>query len=176
MGGETRRIGEILVDQGKVTEEQVNEALEIQKTDSRSLGKIMVAKGFITNDDLAVALAMRLDVEFVDLAESSVDQEMLELFDEVVLQQHNAVPLKIEHGRLLVAMSSPNDLFARSDLTISAGYPVTPVIASHDSIQLLHERVFGSAKKMAEPEVGEPEPLSAKAMPRPSNGASSRRS
>ncbi len=176
LGGETRRIGEILVDQGKVTEEQVNEALEIQKTDSRSLGKIMVAKGFITNDDLAVALAMRLDVEFVDLAESSVDQEMLELFDEVVLQQHNAVPLKIEHGRLLVAMSSPNDLFARSDLTISAGYPVTPVIASHDSIQLLHERVFGSATKTTEPEVGEPEPLSAKAMPRPSNGASSRRS
>ena len=176
LGGETRRIGEILVDQGKVTEEQVNEALEIQKTDSRSLGKILVAKGFITNDDLAVALAMRLDVEFVDLAESSVDQEMLELFDEVVLQQHNAVPLKIEHGRLLVAMSSPNDLFARSDLTISAGYPVTPVIASHDSIQLLHERVFGNATKTTEPEVGEPEPLSAKAMPRPSNGSSSRRS
>jgi type IV pilus assembly protein PilB len=177
LGGETRRIGEILVDQGKVTEEQVKEALKIQRTDSRSLGNIMVSKGFITNEDLAMALAIRLDVAFVDLAEASVDPEMLGLFEEEVLQQHNALPLRIEQGRLLVAMSSPNDLFARSDLTISAGHPITPVIASYDSIQLLHDRVFGGAvtTETEAVAVSEPEPLSAKAVPRASNGAASRR-
>ena len=101
--GQTRRIGEVLVAQGKATEGQVSEALEAHKTDPRNLGKIMVSKGFISEEDLAVALAVRLSVEYVALFEVEMDPEVLGIVEEDVLVQHSAVPLKIEQGRLVVA-------------------------------------------------------------------------
>ena len=140
-----KKIGEILVDQGKATEEQVDEALAIQKGDPRPIGKILVSLGYISEDDLAQALGMRLNVEYVALFEDEVDPEVLGIIEENVLLQHRAVPLRIEDGRLIVAMADPNDVYARSDLTISAGYPITTVVAAEDAIRRLHEVFLGNA-------------------------------
>ena len=138
------KIGEILVAQGKTTEEQVDEALAIQRTDPRSIGKILVSLGYISEDDLAQALSMRLNVEYVALFEVQVDPEVLGIIEEDVLLQHKAVPLRIEDGRLIVAMTDPNDIYARSDLTISAGYPVTAVVAAEDAVRRLQDQLFGN--------------------------------
>ena len=146
-GGEVfkeKKIGEILVAQGKVTEEQVDEALAIQKTDPRNIGKILVSLGYISDDDLAQALSMRLNVEYVALFEVHVDPDVLGIIEEDVLLQHKAVPLRIEDGRLIVAMSDPNDIYSRSDLTISAGYPITAVVAAEDAVRRLQEQLFGN--------------------------------
>lgn len=160
VGGQTRRIGEILVAQGKITEEQVTEALKIQNTDPRSIGKIMVSEGFVTEDDLAIALSIRLNVEYAALFDLEVEPEVLGLIDEEVLIQHNAVPLRIEQGRLIVAMADPNDLFARSDLTVSGGHPITPAVAAYDAIKSLHQKLFesGAVPEEAVIETPEPEP------------------
>lgn len=161
VSGQTRRIGEILVAQGKITEEQVTEALKIQDTDPRSIGKIMVSQGFIAEDDLAIALSIRLNVEYAALFELEVEPEVLGLIDEEVLIQHNAVPLRIEQGRLIVAMADPNDLFARSDLTVSGGHPITPAVAAYDAIKSLHQKLFesGAVPEEAVVETTEPGPL-----------------
>ena len=139
-----KKIGEILVAQGKVTKEQIDEALAIQKTDARNIGKILVSLGYISEDDLAQALSMRLNVEYVALFEVEVDPEVLGIIEEDVLIQHKAVPLRIEDGRLIVAMSDPNDIYARSDLTISAGFPVTAVVAAEDAVRRLQDQLFGN--------------------------------
>ena len=139
-----KKIGEILVAQGKVTDEQIDEALAIQKTDSRSIGKILVSLGYISDDDLAQALSMRLNVEYVALFEVHVDPDVLGIIEEDVLLQHKAVPLRIEDGRLIVAMTDPNDIYSRSDLTISAGYPITAVVAAEDAVRRLQEQLFGN--------------------------------
>lgn len=139
-----KRIGEVLVAQGKVSEEQIDEALAIQKTDSRKIGNILVSLGYINEDELAQALSTRLNLEYVDLFEAEVDSEVLGIIEESVLLQHKAVPLRIEDGRLIVAMADPNDIYARSDLTISAGYPITTVVAAEDAIRHLQEKLFGN--------------------------------
>ena len=139
-----KKIGEILVAQGKVSEEQIDEALAIQKTDSRKIGNILVSLGYSNENELAQALSTRLNIEYVDLFEAEVDSEVLGIIEESVLLQHKAVPLKIEDGRLIVAMTDPNDIYARSDLTISAGYPVTTVVAAEDAIRHLQEKLFGN--------------------------------
>lgn len=139
-----KKIGEILVAQGKVTDEQIDEALAIQKTDARGIGKVLVSLGYINEDELAQALSMRLNVEYVALFEVHVDPDVLGIIEEDVLIQHKAVPLRIEDGRLIVAMIDPNDIYSRSDLTISAGYPITAVVAAEDAIRRLQDQLFGN--------------------------------
>jgi hypothetical protein len=78
----------------------------------------------------------------VDLTEILVDPEVLGIISEDVFLQHKALPLRVESGRLMVAMAEPNDIYARSDLTISAGYPIAPVIAAEDAIRSLQGRLF----------------------------------
>jgi len=150
-----RKIGEILISEGKITEKQLEEALEIQKTDGRHVGKILISLGYLSHEDLARALGLRLNVEYVALFEVKVDPDVLGIINEDVLLQHKAVPVRIENGRLMVAMSEPNDIYARSDLTISAGYPVTPVIASEDDIRRLQEQLFGDGGHAVESAVAE---------------------
>ncbi|MEJ7871432.1 MAG: hypothetical protein WKF67_04175, partial [Rubrobacteraceae bacterium] len=150
-----RKIGSILVSEGMVTGEQLEEAVEIQKTDPRYLGAILVSMGYLRDEDLARALGMRLNVEYVDLANVTVEQDVLGIISEDVLQQHKAVPLRIENGRLIVVMSEPNDIYAMSDLTISAGYPVTPVISSEAAVGRLQNQLFGPGVDTVESAVAE---------------------
>ena len=156
MGGDAppRRIGEILVSQGRITGEQLHEGLRVQRTDDRSLGKILVALGYVSEKELAHALSTRLNVEYVEFSRSDVNPEVLRIIPEDILVQHRAVPLRMENGRLLVAMSDPNDLLARSDLTISSGYPITTVITSRDAIEEIQRRLFSRTEPVEE--VGPP--------------------
>ena len=80
-----RRLGDILVSEGVISEEQLQEAVQIPKTDKRNLGSILVSLGYITPDDLAHALSMRLNVEYVDLSETEIDPEVLGIIGEDVL-------------------------------------------------------------------------------------------
>src|SRR5215210_6716108 len=138
-----RKIGPVLLAKDMITEEQLEEALEVQKTDERRIGQILVSLGYLSHDDLARALSTRLNVEYVALFEVQVDSDVPGIISEDVLLRHKAVPLRVENGRLIVAMSEPNDVYASSDLTISAGYPVTPVIAAEDAVRRLQEQLFG---------------------------------
>jgi type IV pilus assembly protein PilB len=77
-----RKIGEILVSIGKISDEQLKEALEIQKSDGRNLGKILVSLGYVTPEDLAHALSVCLNLEYGNLSEVEVDQEVLGIISE----------------------------------------------------------------------------------------------
>ena len=141
-----RRIGEILISQGRITGEQLDEGLRLQQTGDRSLGQILVSLGYISEKELAHVLSTRLNVEYVEFSESDVDPDVLKIIPQKVLVQHNAVPLRVENGRLLMAMSDPNDLLARSDLTVSSGYPITTVISSRDALEEIQSRLFSTEK------------------------------
>ncbi len=145
-----RRIGEILVSQGRIAAEQLTEGLWAQQSDGRSLGRVLVSLGYINEKELAHALSTRLNVEYVEVSEDDVDPRVLKIIPEEVLVQHHAMPLRVENGRLLVAMSDPNDLLARSDLTIGSGYPITTVITARDDLKEIQGRLFSSYEPQAD--------------------------
>ncbi len=133
----TPRLGEILVSEGRLTSGQLEEALALQKNDSRDLGEILISLGYVTAEDLARALARRLRLAYVrlsELSESDVDPEALSLIDEAMLRKYRALPLRFEDGKLIVAMSNPNDLFALEDLRIIARHPIAPVVATQEDL------------------------------------------
>ncbi|MGB3635238.1 MAG: ATPase, T2SS/T4P/T4SS family, partial [Rubrobacteraceae bacterium] len=144
------RIGDILVEQGKISEEQLQQALNMQDDDPRNLGEILISLGLILPADLAQALARRLRLEYIELSDTDVDRGLTSLIDHKVLRRHGAVPLRMQDGRLLVAMSDPKDIYALEDLRMISGYPITPVVATQPDIQRVQNKLFALGEGVSE--------------------------
>jgi type IV pilus assembly protein PilB len=144
------RIGDILISEGKITQGQLEEALLVQKEDRREIGQILLSLGYINKLDLAQSLAKRLRLEYIEVTERDVDREVVSLVDQKVLRKHGAMPLRVEDGRLLVAMSDPTDFYALEDLKMISGYPITPVVAVDDDIRRVQNKAFAMGEGIAE--------------------------
>ncbi len=144
------KVSDVLVYQGKVSEEQVRLALETQKNNPRQdLGKILLSLGFISGADLAEAQAQRLGLDFVELTERDFDRDVVALVPERLLRKHGAIPLRISRSRhLVVAMSDPSNLYALEDLRIISGYQITPVVASEDEIRNMQSKIFATGERI----------------------------
>jgi type IV pilus assembly protein PilB len=144
------KITDVLVYQGKVSEEQVRLALEAQKNNPRQdLGKILLSLGFISGADLAQAQAQRLGLDYVELYEKDFDRDVVALVPERVLRKHGAIPLRISRTRhLVVAMSDPSNLYALEDLRIISGYQITPVVAAEDEIRNMQAKLFATGERI----------------------------
>src|SRR5215203_3710553 len=144
------KVTDVLVYQGKVSEEQMRLALEAQKDHPRKdLGKILLTLGFISDSDLAHAHAQRLGLDFVELSDRDIDRDVVALVPERVLRKHGALPLRISRSRhLVVAMSDPSNLYALEDLRIISGYQITPVVATEDEIRNLQSKIFATGERI----------------------------
>ena len=83
------RLGDLLVETGCITEEQLQRALAKQKERNKKLGEILVDEGFITEDDIAVALSNQLNIEIVDLQNINVDKSVKQLVPVNILKKYN---------------------------------------------------------------------------------------
>ena len=144
------RIGDILVSEGKITPEQLEEALLLQREDRREIGQILLSLGYIGKVDLAKSLAKRLRLEYVELTERDVDRQAASLVDQKVLRKHGAMPLKVQDGRLVTAMSDPTNFYVLEDLKMITGYPITPVVAVDDEIRRVQNKVFAMDEGVVE--------------------------
>ncbi|MDQ3317235.1 MAG: Flp pilus assembly complex ATPase component TadA [Actinomycetota bacterium] len=144
------RIGDILVAGGKITPRQLDETLALQREDRREIGRILLALGYIGKADLARALAERLRLEYVEITERDVDRAAASLVDPRVLRKYGAMPLRLDGGRLVVAMSEPNNFYALEDIRMISGYPVTPVVGVRDEIQKVQNKVYAVSAEVSE--------------------------
>src|SRR5215217_6453834 len=146
------KVTDVLVYQGKVSEEQMRLALDAQKDHPRQdLGKILLSLGFISDSDLAQAHAQRLGLNFVELSDRDIDRDVVALVPERLLRKHSALPIRISRSRHLeVAMSDPSNLYALEDLRIVSGYQITPVVASEDEIRNLQSKIFATGERISE--------------------------
>jgi len=143
-------VWEILLAQNKIGEEQLQQALEAQKGNRRELGKALVSLGFITDADLAQAQAQRLNLDYVVLDGATVDREAVRLVPGGMLRKHEALPLRTEEGRLVVAMSDPTNLYALDDLRMISGSPIRPVVVTEDDLRRTLNRVFATEEQVAD--------------------------
>src|SRR5215210_1389737 len=144
------KVTDVLLYQGKMSEEQMRLALDAQKDHpGKDLGKILLTLGFISDSDLAEAHAQRLGLDFVELSERDIDRDVVALVPERLLRKHGALPLRISRNRhLVVAMSDPSNLYALEDLRIISGYQITPVVAPEDEIRNLQSKIFATGERI----------------------------
>jgi len=123
-------LGSVLVSLGKVTSDQVLEALDIQRQTGERLGEILVKLGYCTEEDIAKALSVRSGYRVVSLNEVGVDIAAASLIPPEKAKKHKILPIKRENNILYVAMQNPNDIIAIDDLQLLTGYTIKPVIVS----------------------------------------------
>ena len=90
-----KRLGDVLIDAGLITDEQLGHALKQQKVTKRRLGDELIAEDVITEAGLIEALQMQLGVEFIDLSQTDLDPEMSRVISKNVARQYNVVPVRV---------------------------------------------------------------------------------
>jgi type IV pilus assembly protein PilB len=125
-----KQLGDILLDGGLVTQEQLDDAFGEHQRVGRSLGRILVERGILSESQLVAALATQIGLQFVDLGDYPVDGSAVGLVPSTVCRRYNALPIGYEDGRLLVAMADPANVFAVDDIRATTGMDVKPVVAT----------------------------------------------
>ncbi len=144
--GPKKPIGQILLEKGLITQEQLDEALRIQKNTTEQLGRILVDLGHVSEKDVLRAQAEQLGIAFLELDRTSVDQEVAKAIPQSVVQRYNAVPIRRTGNRLTVAMQDPTNVFALDDIRLITGYEIDPVLAAPDDISALLRSVDGDSR------------------------------
>ena len=139
-----QRFGEILVALGYVTQAQIEQALESKEDAHARLGLRLLRKGLINEAQLAYAISVRLRIPFTDLAELSETQPAaIASVPERIARRYSLIPLRIEGNLLVVAMSSPGNVYALDVVRAVTGYEVKPVAAPESAIRQALERCYG---------------------------------
>jgi type IV pilus assembly protein PilB len=129
-----RNLGEILVDQGIITPEQLADALTEQESSGRSLGRILVDRRMLTEKELVGALATQIGYRFVDLDDYEVDPRAATMIADSVLRRSVILPVGFEDGRLVVAISDPTNIVALDDVRTITKMDIRPVVATREDI------------------------------------------
>ena len=125
-----KQLGDILLEGGHVTREQLEHAVSEQRRLGRSLGRVLVDLGVLTEQQLVAALATQIGMRFVDLSDHPVDGSAVSRVSEPVCRRHTALPIGYEDGKLVVAMADPANVFAIDDIRSATGLEVKAVVST----------------------------------------------
>ncbi|KEF39454.1 type II secretory pathway, ATPase PulE/Tfp pilus assembly pathway, ATPase PilB [Schinkia azotoformans MEV2011] len=128
-----KRLGDLLVESGLITEEQLEQALK-EKSEGQKLGDALLQKGFITEQQLIEVLEFQLGIPHVSLYQYPIDSKLMNLIPKDFAKRNSLIPLKRDGEKLFVAMSDPMDYFAVDDLRLTTGFQIETVIATKDDI------------------------------------------
>ena len=132
------RLGDYLLDQGIITEDQLKAGLAEQKSSGRKLGRVLVESNIVTDLVLKQALAKQLDLPFIDLAQFNLNQQLVHKLEERHARRYRALVLKERPAGYLIGMVDPTDLFAFDELSKKLDRPVLPaVVCQQELLQAL---------------------------------------
>ncbi len=131
----TSRLGEILVADGAITEEELDQALLAQEDCKRFLGSILIDFGFASKENIGTALERQLGIEFVDLTATGIDEGAFSALPEKVIRRHRAIPFQLVGDALSVAMADPSDLYALDEMRLSTPYRIQTYVASEGDVE-----------------------------------------
>ena len=145
MGKKNVLLGDFLVEQGLITEDQLKKALKHQKKAGKLLGRSLIELGFIGEEELIKALSEQLGVQYVSLRNYQVDPKVINLVPEELARTYQVVPLFAIENDLTVAMANPLDVLAIDALSRATGMKILPVVCSEDEIREAIDHYYGSS-------------------------------
>ncbi|MDG5813827.1 ATPase, T2SS/T4P/T4SS family [Chitinispirillales bacterium ANBcel5] len=140
-----KRIGEVLIEQGLITQEQLEQGLAEQKVSKLQLGKCLIKLGFITEEKLVDVLSAQLDIQHVVLEHFSFNSNLLKIIPEEMARKYKVIPLFEQEGVITVAMADPSNLRTIDHLKFKTGKEVEPVIATEKEIVAAIQRNYHAA-------------------------------
>ncbi len=138
------RIGDKLVQYGYITEEQLQNALSLQKGTGKRIGEILIEHGLITAELLTHVLTELLNVDNIDLTPSNISPEAVQKVPQNICNRHKVFPYKIEENKLYLAMEDPQNREAIQDVRRFANMEIVPNIATISEINQAIEQWYSN--------------------------------
>jgi type IV pilus assembly protein PilB len=139
------RLGEILLKESLITQEQLQKALEFQRANGGKLGSCLTKMGFITDDDITGVLSRQYGVPSINLKFYEIDPNVIKLIPQDTALRYQVIPLSRVGSVLTIAMTDPTNVFAMDDIKFMTGFNVEPVVASESAIGEAITRFYGGA-------------------------------
>ncbi len=127
-------IGQILLENGYITKQHLEDALVKQKETGKKLGDMLLELGYVSETQLAQALSQRLKVPFIDLTTTKIEGEAVKKIPEAVAKKNTVIAFKINNGRLYVATNDPVNFVIFDELKIQTGMEIHAMLATKSSI------------------------------------------
>ena len=138
------KLGELLLYAGKISKEQLNKALEDQKTTKMKLGEIIVNKGWLNLDEIVESLELQLGFPKVDLSKYEINSNVVTLIPESIVKKYKLIAIDKKDDSLVVAMADPLNFFAIDDIKLYTKMDVIPCLATISDVERAIERYYSS--------------------------------
>ena len=153
-----RKLGQILVDLGYLTEDQLWDVLENQKqSPGEVIGQVAVRMGLVTAAQVTEGLAEQWGMPVINLAETNVPSKVLELVPQTMAELYKIMPISLKNDVLTVAMADPQNVGALDDLRNFLGYDVRGAVSSLDEVEQAIQRYYADAEESIEDVINEME-------------------
>ncbi|MDD4889494.1 MAG: type II secretion system ATPase GspE [Phycisphaerae bacterium] len=136
-------IGELLIERGIITAEQLSEAEAVQRRQGSRLDRVLLEMGYVDETTLLRALGEQLSIPFVDLSAEQIDMAVLRSMPAKLVHRRGLLPLSKTNGTLRIATSDPFDVYALDELRMLMGCHIEPVLASRAEIDKIIKAHFG---------------------------------
>lgn len=142
------RLGDVLVNSGVISIDDLEKGLSRQKGTGRKLGEVLVDEGLVTEENIAKALSNQLQYDMVELQNVEIEEDILKLVPANVLKKYKVLPFEYSQDNMMlrVAMADPMDIAALDDINIITNMQVEPVVATTGSVMLAIDRYYGQAE------------------------------
>ncbi|WP_035587019.1 type IV-A pilus assembly ATPase PilB [Hippea jasoniae] len=146
----TTLLGQLLLWNNIITQQQLDEALEEQKKSKKKLGTILVEKGFVSEKTLNEFLSKQYGVEPIDLSDIEIPNEVIKKVPAQIAKKYTLIPVAIEKNKLKVAVSDPTNILALDEVRFVTGMNVVPLFSNERAIIRAIDKYYGTSKELEE--------------------------
>src|SRR5689334_3506781 len=143
------RLGDLLVGQKIVSQENLRLALDQQKRSGRKLGRVLVELGFVTEDQICEAIARQLNIPFVNLKFFNTSQDVVRRLPETQARRFRSIVLEDKGSKYLVGMSDPTDLFAFDELSRILKREIQTAVVNEGLLMQTIDRVYRRTEEIS---------------------------
>lgn len=139
-----KRLGDMLMSQGYITEEQLGEALARQKANGKRLGQELIDDGYITEDQLIDTLRVQLGIDYIDLSKTDIEPSMSKYVPKALAKKEVIVPVRVSRDTLFLAMADPLNFVALEEAHDTSKKKIVPMIATRAAIDHAINVLYGN--------------------------------
>lgn len=137
-------LGELLLQDNLITQDQLDYALKVQKSRGKRLGDMLIELGYVREEDITKSLSKRLNVGYVDLSVFKIQTTALDLLPKKYVEENNIIPIENNDKMVVIATNDPMNFYLMDDIMLRTGYSVKFVLAVKTGIERAIDQYYGS--------------------------------
>ncbi len=145
-----KKLGEIVVEYGLITQEDLNKVLQVQQKEGKRLGEILITEGLISAEDLLMTLSTQFNLPIADLKTLQIQPEAIGLIPEEIARKSTIFPMEATNGTLVIAMAFPDDILTIRDVATRTGKRVQIALATPNEINSAIDLYYRAGKEIAQ--------------------------